>query len=138
MGEVKVRWIGGHQFVGIDSTNHSVVLSSPEEGTGMKPSDLLLLAAASCSAYDVVEILKKKRLRLLGLEVRVQAEQDPEPPWAFRKIHLEYLVRGPRIPEKAVRDAIEISEKKYCSVVATVSGVAEVTSHFQIQQDQEG
>jgi putative redox protein len=138
MGEVRVRWIGGHQFVGIDSTNHSVVLSSPEEGTGMKPSDLLLLSLASCSAYDVVEILKKKRLRFLGLEVKVQAEQDPEPPWAFRKIHLEYLVRGPRIPEKAVRDAIEISEKKYCSVVATVSGVAEVTSHFQIQGDQEG
>jgi len=138
MGEVRVLWIDGHQFVGIDSTNHSVILSSPEEGTGMKPSDLLLLSLASCSVYDVVEILKKKRLRLLGLEVKVQVEQDPEPPWAFRKIHLEYLVRGPRIPEKAVRDAIEISEKKYCSVVATVSGVAEVTSHFQIQHDQEG
>jgi len=138
MGEVRVRWIGGHEFVGIDSTSHSVLLSSPEEGTGMKPSDLLLLAAASCSAYDVVEILKKKRLRLVELEVKVQAEQDPEPPWAFRRIHLEYLVRGPGIPDKAVRDAIEISEKKYCSVVATVSGVAEVTSHFQVQPDQEG
>jgi putative redox protein len=138
MGEVRIRWIGGHQFVGIDSTSHSVLLSSPEEGTGMKPSDLLLLAAASCSAYDVVEILKKKRLRLVELEVKVQAEQDPEPPWAFRKIHLEYLVRGPGIPDKAVRDAIEISEKKYCSVVATISEVAVVTSHFQIQPDQEG
>jgi len=138
MGEVKVRWIGGHQFVGIDSTNHSVVISSPEEDIGMKPSDLLLVSLASCSAYDVVEILKKKRLRLLGLEVRVQAEQDPEPPWTFRRIHLEYLVKGPGIPEKAVRDAIAISEKKYCSVAATVSGVAEVTSHFQIQEDQEG
>jgi putative redox protein len=138
MGEVKVLWIDGHQFVGIDSTNHSVVISSSEEGIGMKPSDLLLVSLASCSAYDVVEILKKKRLRLLGLEVRVQAEQDPEPPWAFRKIHLEYLVRGPGIPEKAVRDAIEISEKKYCSIAATVSGVAELTSHFQIQHDREG
>ena len=138
MGEVKVRWIGGHQFVGIDSTNHSVVISSPEEDIGMKPSDLLLVSLASCSAYDVVEILKKKRLRLLWLEVRVQAEQDPEPPWTFRRIHLEYLVKGPGIPEKAVREAIEISEKKYCSVVATVSGVAEVTSHFHIQEDQEG
>jgi putative redox protein len=138
MGEVKVQWIGEHQFVGIDSTNHSVVISSPEEGIGMKPSDLLLISLASCSAYDVVEILKKKRLGLLGLEVRVRAEQDPEPPWAFRKIQLEYRVKGRQIPEKAVADAIELSEKKYCSVVATVSGVAEVTSHFQIEEDQEG
>jgi putative redox protein len=138
MREVKVQWIGEHQFVGVDSTNHSVVISSPEEGIGMKPSDLLLVSLASCSAYDVVEILKKKRLGLLGLEVRVRSEQDPEPPWAFRKIQLEYRVKGRQIPEKAVADAIELSEKKYCSVVATVSGVAEVTSHFQIEEDQEG
>jgi hypothetical protein len=29
--------------------------------------------------------------------------------------------------------AHELSEKKYCSVMATVSGVAEVSSHFQIE-----
>ncbi|MFH0871985.1 MAG: OsmC family protein [bacterium] len=137
MGEVKVRWIGGHQFVGIDSTHHSVVLSSPEEGVGMKPSELLLVALASCSAYDVVEILKKKRLRLLGLEVTVQGEQDPEPPWAFRRIQLEYRVKGRQIPEGAVASAIELSEKKYCSVMATLSGVVEVSSHFQIEGEEE-
>jgi len=133
MAEAKIRWITGRQFIGIDSTHHSVVLSSPEEGIGMKPSDLLLVALAACSAYDVVEILQKKRLPLLGLEVRVQGEQDPEPPWAFRRIQLEYRVRGPNIPERAVEQAIELSEKKYCSVMATISGVAEVKSHFQIE-----
>jgi putative redox protein len=69
----------------------------------------------------------------MGLEVQVQGEQDPEPPWAFRRIQLEYLVRGLNLPEKAVAQAIELSEKKYCSVMATVSGVAEVSSHFQIE-----
>ena len=33
---------------------------------------------------------------------------------------MEYLVRGEGIDEKAVRRAIELSEKKYCSVGATL------------------
>lgn len=57
MGIATVRWINGKKFIGTDSTNHSVVLSTPDEGVGMKPSELLLVALASCTAVDVVEIL---------------------------------------------------------------------------------
>ena len=35
MSQARVRWITGKQFVGTDSTNHSVVLSTPDEGIGM-------------------------------------------------------------------------------------------------------
>jgi len=44
MGATTVKWIGSKQFVGIDSTHHSVVLSSVADGAGMKPSDMLLIA----------------------------------------------------------------------------------------------
>ncbi len=60
MSSAKVQWIGGKKFVGTDLTNHSVVLSTPDKGVGMKPSELLLVALASCTAVDVVEILAKK------------------------------------------------------------------------------
>ena len=76
MGTATVKWIGGKQFVGIDSTCHSVVLSTPDEGVGIKPSDLLLIAIASCSAVDVVEILTKKRMTLTCLEISSTGEQD--------------------------------------------------------------
>ena len=69
MGTATVKWIDGKQFIGIDSTKHSVVLSTPDEGVGIKPSELLLLAVASCSAVDVVEILTKKRMPLTSLEI---------------------------------------------------------------------
>jgi putative redox protein len=58
MSTASVKWIGGKQFVGIDSTHHSVVQSTPGEGIGIKPSELLLIALASCTAVDVVEILE--------------------------------------------------------------------------------
>jgi organic hydroperoxide reductase OsmC/OhrA len=91
----------------------------------MKPPDLLLVSLGSCTAYDVVNILEKKRQRLAGLEVAVTGEQGEEPPWPFRKIHLHYTLRGKELKEKAVQDAIELSEKKYCSISATVRGVGD-------------
>ena len=132
--EARVKWAEKRQFVGTDSTKHSVVMSSQDEenGTGMSPSQLLLVSLGGCTAYDVVNILEKKRQSLTGLEVRVRGEQDSDPPWTYRKIHIEYLVRGHSLSEKAVRDAIELSEEKYCSVAATLRGVAEITFEYTI------
>lgn len=132
MGTATVKWIGGQQFVGIDSTSHSVVLSTVGEGVGIKPSDLLLIAVASCTAVDVVEILNKKRMPLTLLEISSSGEQDETPPWTFRKIHLHFRIAGKNLTEKAVEQAIQLSEEKYCSVAATIRATAEVTSDFEI------
>ena len=134
MARANVKWIGGKKFVGVDSTNHSVVLSSPDDGIGMKPSELILVALASCTSVDVVEILGKKKLDLRGLEVEVSAEQDKEPPWAFRKIHLNYLISGSGISNKDTEQAIQLSQDKYCSVAATLRGVAQITWDYTISE----
>ncbi len=135
MGTATVKWIGGKQFIGIDSTNHSVVLSTPKEGIGIKPSDLLLIALASCSAVDVVEILEKKRMTLTHLEISSSGEQDQDPPWTFRKIHMHYKIGGKNLTEKAVAQAIQLSEEKYCSVAATIRGTAEIITDFEILEE---
>jgi putative redox protein len=132
MAKASVTWFGGKKFVGTDSTNHSVVLSTPDEGIGVKPSDMMLVALASCTSVDVVEILKKKRLDLRGLEVGVTADQDAEPPWTFRKIHLTYTISGEGIKPKDAEQAIQLSQEKYCSVAATLRGVAEITWEYRI------
>jgi putative redox protein len=132
MSQVQLTWVKGGQFVGVDSTKHSVVLSTGSDGTGVKPSDMLMIALASCSAVDVVNILQKKRQVLTGLDVTVEGQQDPDPPWAFRAIHLKYVLRGKGLSEKAIQQAIELSEEKYCSVAATLRCVAEITHSFEM------
>jgi putative redox protein len=132
MSTATIKWIEGKQFLGVDSTNHSVVIATPDQGNGIKPSDLLLLAVASCTAVDVVEILFKKRMPLSLLEISASGEQDQDPPWTFRKIHLHYRVAGHNLTEKAVEQAIHISEEKYCSVAATVRPTAEIITSFEI------
>ncbi|HEY9086624.1 MAG TPA: OsmC family protein [Anaerolineaceae bacterium] len=135
MAFATVRWIGGKKFVGTDSGNHSVVLSTSDEGIGMKPSELLLVSLASCSAVDVVEILAKKRMTLTSMEISASGEQDSDPPWTYRKIHLRYCLRGKDLTEKAVEQAIQLSEERYCSVAATIRGKAEITFSFEIQPE---
>ena len=77
MASTTVRWLNDRNFVGTDSTGHSVVLSGQKNGIGVSPSQMLLVALAACSSVDVVEILEKKRKKLNLLEVTATGEQDP-------------------------------------------------------------
>jgi putative redox protein len=99
---------------------------------GMKPSELLLVALGSCTAVDVVDILTKKRMPPASLNISVTGEQDQDPPWAYRKIHIKYVLSGKKLTQDEVRKTIELSENKYCSVAATLRGVAEITTEFEI------
>ena len=134
MSAVQVIWLQKGQFVGVDSSRHSVVVSRQDEenAIGVKPSDLLLIALASCTAVDVVEILRKKRARLEGLEIGVEGAQDPDPPWTFRSIHLKYRLRGKGLIATDVARAIELAESKYCSVSASVKPTVQVSYEFEI------
>ncbi len=138
MAQATVRWTGKQQFVGTDSTRHSVVMSAQDEenATGMKPSEILLVALGGCTGVDVVSILQKSRQHLTGLKIELTGEQDTDPPWIYRKIHVEYTLHGFGLSSEAVERAIRLSEEKYCSVRATISGMAEVTSSYTIVQDE--
>ena len=135
MGTVTLRWVEGLLMVGTDSTGHSIVIGrSPEDKdsfVGLKASDLLLLAAAACSVYDVVEILAKQREPLQDLKVFCTGDQLPDPPYTFTKIHLHYQVKG-AVDEKKLARAIQLSEDKYCSVISTLRPSVPVSSDYEI------
>ena len=137
MPTTTVRWVTGKQFVGMDSNQHAVVVSGEDTANGMRPSDLLLVALSSCSAVDVVEILNKKRKPVTMLEVVTTGNRDEEPPWPYRDIHVKYRLSGRDLTKKAVEQAISLSQDKYCSVAATVRGIASITTEYEIVIDPE-
>ncbi len=69
---------------------------------------------------------------LTFIEISAQGEQDQDPPWTFRKIHLHFCVSGKNLTEKALSQAIELSEEKYCSVSATIRPTVQVITDFEI------
>lgn len=126
MGQVELIWIEKHRFLGIDSTQHSVVLSRRDD-VGVKPSDGLLIALAGCASYDVVEILQKQRLDLRKLAVTVDAEQAEVAPWAFRRIHLRFTASAEGLKPEQLERAVDLAINKYCSVRASLAPEVEVT-----------
>ncbi len=145
MGQIALKWIGGdsRMFVGRDSFGHTVV-AGPwrregdekwQEWKGLKPSDLLVISLCSCSAYDVVEILKKQRQDLTELYITADARQAPEPPYQFTDIHLHYIISGKDLSPQKAEKAIELSQNKYCSVAATIRGVAKITYTYEVKSE---
>jgi putative redox protein len=132
-GTVNLRWTGARMMLGIDSRGSTIPIGFNREmeppWNGVKPSDLLLLAAASCSAYDVVEILEKQREPLISLDIECTGDQVSDQPYNFVAIHLKYIIQGDVNPKKLAR-AIQLSEEKYCSVLATLRSGVEITSEY--------
>jgi putative redox protein len=115
--------------------NKIVIDGSPDIGGvngGIRPTQLLLAAAGSCSSIDVIEILKKQRQPLEDLKVIVEGEKEKGViPSLFRKVHLHFILKG-NLDNEKVEKAIKLSTEKYCSVIKTLEHVAEVTSSFEI------
>lgn len=134
---VNIQWIHSTDLLmtGVDSRGTPVVIGLTADDDppwkGLKASDLLLMSAASCSAYDVVVILKKKREPLESLRVVCSGQQTSEPPHRFTHIHLKYIFRGNLKPESVER-AIQLTEEKYCSVINTLKGSVEFSSEYEI------
>jgi len=135
--EAKVTWQEGMRFEGTASSGHTVILdSSAEHGgqnAGFRPMELLLVGMAGCTAMDVISILRKKRQKVTGFEVRVCGERAEEHPRIYTDIHVEYVVRGEDISPAAVERAIQLSEEKYCSASAMLGKAARITSSYRIE-----
>jgi len=123
MSTQRLVWHDAYRFTGIDSWEREVAIDATEDGgPGAKPADLLPISLAACTAYDIVNILRKQRQDLRELEATIESTQDADAPWAFRAISVRYVARGAVDAQKA-RKALELSEQKYCSVSATLRAV---------------
>lgn len=133
MNEVRLTWTGDRlQFVGRTGYGDLISVGGDTDGPGARPSDLLPISLAACTAYDVVVILHKQRQDLRALEAVITSTQDDEPPWTFRAIDIEWVVTGAVDQHKAER-AVEIAEGKYCAIAATISPVVSLSHHVRIE-----
>ena len=132
MQTAKVRWIDKDLFLATTPSGHAVPFDSDRQrNTAPGPMEMLLASLGSCTATDVAIILQKKRQKLTALEVSISGERAPSPPTVWTKIEMFYRLEG-ELDEKAVKDAIELSQTKYCSVAAMLCKVASITYRYEI------
>ncbi len=127
----RVKLVDGMMFVGESGSGHAVVMDgAPEYGgrnLGIRPMEMLLIGLGGCTAFDVVQILRKGREQVSDCEVEVTAERAEADPKVFTKIHVDYRVRGKDLAPAKVERAIQLSKEKYCSASIMLGAVAEIT-----------
>jgi putative redox protein len=131
----RITWVADKTFTGQTESGHSIVIGTAD-GDAPKPGpsamELVLMGAGSCSAWDVVEILKKGRQDIHDVIVELDADRAGEVPKVFTRIHLHFIVKGRGLSEDRVRRAIDLSVEKYCSATRMLEQTATVTHDFEV------
>lgn len=133
MVTAKINWTDNERFIASSSSNHAIVVDAGEDKTANSPMELVLMGLCSCTAVDVVSILKKKREPFTSVEVRAEAERATAPPRVYTDIKLVCKVGG-KVARKAVEDAVRLSEDKYCSVAGMLNKTAKITWDIELEE----
>jgi putative redox protein len=140
MRSVSVTWDKeGSRFVALGShVSHPIAINAPREpeetrgSSGFSATELLLAGAGACSAWDVLEILRKRRHLIESLEVSVEGEQQPDPPWTYRSVALHYRVVGDGLTFPVMARVIRLSIVRYCSVITTIAAAAAILATVEL------
>jgi len=136
--KARAKLIEGMAFMGEAGSGHALVMDgSPEYGgrnLGFRPMELILLGVAGCTAFDVINILRKGREDVADCVVEVAGERAAEDPKVFTKVHLIYRVKGRSLSPAKVERAIKLSKEKYCSASIMVARTAEMTFEYHIEE----
>jgi putative redox protein len=139
MVEAKVTLVQDMRFDGKATSGHTLTMDADDasggHNAGFRPMELLLVGFGGCSGMDVISILRKKRQPVAGLEINVAGEMTDEYPKIYRKIHIEYVVKGKGVGKEAVERAIQLSLDKYCSVGATLGKAGTISHSYKIIEE---
>ena len=131
-----VRFVAEDLFLGTTPSGHALALDTDKErSSAPSPVELLLVALGSCTATDVAGILAKKRQQVTSYIVEVSGVRRDEHPRSFTSMKVHHILTGRSLSPKAVADAIELSDTKYCSVAATLRPAVEIQTTFEIIEE---
>ncbi len=130
--EITATWKGEMAFVGQNAIGGTVQMGTLDGKPGVSPMQLLLAAVGGCTGEDILSILRKKRVDLTDMQVKISGKRADDFPKIWTHISITYLIRGNGIKPKDVEQAIELSEKKYCSVGIMLGKSAKITSEYCI------
>ena len=120
-----IRHLGGARYVGRNGAGDQIIIDGEEVALGVRPMEALLAALGTCTAFDVVSILSKRRTPVESYRIELEGERAAEPPRRYTRIWVRHLVSGEGITPESLERAVSLSHEKYCSVVATLNAEIE-------------
>ncbi|CAN5765960.1 hypothetical protein BH24CHL5_BH24CHL5_06050 [soil metagenome] len=140
MRTVSVSWDkSGGRFTALGKyPGQAIAINAPaapnedREPRGFSATELMLAGAGACAAWDVVEIMRKRRAQISGLDVTVEGDQQSDPPWTYRRIALHFRFQGDGLRDTVMARVVRLSVVRYCSVISTLAGVAAIEATVEL------
>lgn len=134
--DVRVRWEGGRVLAAEVPSGATLTFDSPSEGgtAGPSPLEAFVASAAACSAIDVLIVMEKKRQKVTSYHVEIHGERGPEGvyPRPFTSFTVTHVLSGEDLDAGAIEKAVQLSDEKYCSVLATLREGPKITSTWRL------
>ena len=136
--QVNISWQGNVHFVASNESGHQVLMDGPPDSGGQdkgsRPMELILMGLGGCTAFDVVEILRKGRQQIDNVEISLNAKRADAVPAVFEEIAIHFVIFGTKVDEGRVRRAIALTAEKYCSASIMLESAGVAISHtFEIK-----
>ncbi|MGI9604607.1 MAG: OsmC family protein [Acidimicrobiales bacterium] len=129
-----VHHIVGKRFLASTPDGQRFMIDGEDHAkTGMNPMEVLLNAFGSCSAFDVVEMIRKRRLDLLAYRIELVGERRDGTPSPYTSIHATHVIDAPGLAQDMADRFVDLATTKYCSVAESLT--ADIT--FEVQLDHE-
>jgi putative redox protein len=129
-------------FEGSGSSDAKIHIDASQEvggqNAGVRPMELLLMGLASCSAIDIVLIMKKQRQEITDFRIVAEGDREKEEGTQrspYRTINLHFTLKGKNLDADKVDRAVQLSMEKYCSATAQFEGTATITHSVSIEEE---
>jgi putative redox protein len=135
--KARVKWIEEMAYLAESGSGHALVIDGPPDlggrNLGPRPMELLLMGLGSCSAVDVVHILRRARQPVTDCVVEIDADRAETVPGVFTAIRMHYIVSGDGLDAGRVERAIHLSAEKYCSASIMLSRAVTIEHSYEIR-----
>jgi putative redox protein len=132
----EVKWIGSLKFAGTSNSGKSIIMDASADmggGSAVTPGEMVFLALGGCTGIDVVSILNKMRVSFRDLKIDIEGQPVDTYPKTYKWIKITYHIFGAADKDKA-RQAVALSQEKYCSVSAIVKQSTELTHEIIFEE----
>lgn len=123
------------RFVGTVADGRQVLIDGTKEHPlGMGPMQLVLNAWGGCVAYDVVEMVRKRRVDIRSYRIELEGDRNDGTPAFYTKLRQKHVIDAPGLDQATFERFVELALTKYCSVGSSLSAEQSYTVELLHEQ----
>ncbi len=114
--------LDGKRFLGRTPDGQQLMIDGEQYAkTGMNPMEVLLNALGACSAFDVVEMIRKRRLDLISYSIELEGDRADGTPAYYTEIRAVHHINAPGLKQEMAERFVDLATNKYCSVASSLN-----------------